>query len=469
MCTPNTRRLWPALSAVLSVGLGALASADASPEPNTRWRVDRALPVPAWLHFGLEHRLRFEHLEDEFRTPTRENSSALSMRTLLSAELRFESVVIGAEMQDSRVYASETTPLNTTHGNAVELLQGYASLRRNGVFASGDTTWLTVGRFTVDAGSRRLVARNEYRNTINGFTGIDAQWSSADDHAMRAFAALPVMRRPAEEAELRDNLVVFDRENANALFWGVFFTSAPFAAQLRLEAYLFGLHERDGRDAPSADRQLATPGVRLLRPAADGEFDFQLELMLQLGRSRASTRANDTVDLEHRAGALHASVGYRLKAAWNPRFIVLYDFASGDGDPKDGTNARFDTLFGARRFDFGPTGLYGPLGRSNISSPGLRVELSPHVTLNGFVAYRLVWLASATDAWTAAGLRDESGLSGQHLGQQLEGRLRWNVLTDNLAFEVGAAYFVRGAFATDAQGGDNTNPVFIYSQLTGKI
>ncbi len=191
--------------------------------------------------------------------------------------------------------------------------------------------------------------------------------------------------------------------------------------------------------------------------------------MLQLGTSRASKKATDTTDLTHRAASVHASGGYRLDVAWSPRLALQYDFASGDGDPGDERNGRFDPLFGARRFELGPTGIFGAFARSNISSPGLRVEVAPHKKVDAFAGYRLYWLASARDEWTTAKLVDPSGSSGTFVGHQLEARVRWNVLPKNLSFEVGGAYLIRGEFATDAPLARSASPVFFYSQVTGTI
>jgi hypothetical protein len=391
------------------------------------------------------------------------------MRTLLSAELRFLPLVVGVELEDSRIWASGTTPLNTTLVDPLELLQGYVGLRGENVLARGDAASLTAGRMTLDLGSRRLVARNEFRNTINAFTGLDLQWTSPARDVLRAFAVMPIVRLPSDPKGLSDHRIELDRENVDALFWAAFFQSRPLAAQVTVEAYVLGLHERDSSIAPSSNRRLSTPGVRVLRPPTPGELDFQLEVMGQFGRSRASAAATDTTDLDHLAFSLHASSGFRFDVPWGPRLVLQYDHATGDSSPGNGANNRFDPLFGARRFEFGPTGLYGAIARSNVSSPGVRFEVQPYRTVDAFAAYRLVWLASARDAWTTAALRDPTGEAGSFVGQQVEARVRWNVLPRNLSFDLGGAVFVRGEFAKHAPNGKEAPPVYVYSQVTGTI
>ncbi len=443
---------------------GAKAGAD----PGKSWRAHDALGLP-WLRFGLEHRSRFEHLENDFRSSNPGDATAVSLRTLLSAELRFLSFVVGAELQDSRAWAAEGTPLNTTIVNPVEILQAHGGLRAESAFTRGDTLSITAGRFTLDIGSRRLVARNEFRNTINAFTGLDLQWASPERGALRFFFVVPVVRLPSEAAELAEGRIELDRENTAAVLWGAFFQSPPLAAKVVIEAYVLGLHERDGELAPSANRRLVTPGVRVLRAPAPGRFDFQLEVMGQLGRSRAGAAVSDVADLDHLAFSFHASGGYRFDVPWSPRVVLQLDHASGDRDPRDGTNGRFDPLFGARRFELGPTGLYGAFAWSNLGSPGLRVELQPHRTVDAFAAYRPFWLASARDAWTTAGLRDASGKSGRFVGQQIEGRVRWHAFPGNLALDLGGALLFRGDFAPPGSGADKQPSAFVYTQLTATL
>lgn len=449
-------------------GAVVLATVAAGAEP-TPWRAQQALGAPSWLRLGLEHRARVERLSPDFRAGARDGVTALSLRTLLSAEARSSALSAGVELADSRAFASRDDALNPTVVDPLDVLQVYAGVRGAGVLVDGDRASVKVGRFTIDLGSRRLVARNDFRNTINSFTGVDLQWTSPGGHTLRALAVSPVVRRPSTSAALADAELARDRENGGALLWAVHFGSAPLGARLRLESYVVGLHERDTTDVPSSNRRLVTPAVRVLLPPSVGAVDAQVEAMAQLGTSRASTGARDVRELRHRAAAVHASLGTLLDAPWRPRGAVLLDAATGDDDPADGTNGRFDPLFAARRFDFGPTGFYGALARSNLVSPGARLEVAPVPGVEGVVTYRAAWLASSRDAWTTSGLRDRAGASGSFVGHQVDARARWLALPGNVALEVGGAVLVRGRFTREAPGAPSGDPVYLYAQAVGTL
>jgi len=428
--------------------------------------VRAALGASAWLRGGVESRLRIEHLANDFRAGATGDARALSLRTSLAAEATWRSLVVGVEVLDARAWATDNTAVNNTLVNPVDVLQAYLGLRRADVFQRGDVATLSIGRFTMNVGNRRLIARNEFRNTINNFTGVHATWRGASGRWGRAFVVLPVLRLPEGSAALRDNDPALDHTNTHALLWGLLWGAPVSQVDAALEAYVFGLHEGDGPDTPSSNRQLATAGLRLLRAPRPGRLDLEAELSVQVGRSRATTRPEDVRDLDHRAAAIHLAVGYTLPTAWPLRASLFYDQGSGDGSPDDGVQGRFDTLFGARRFELTPTGLFGALARSNLRSPGVRVEVVPARRLDGFVTWRPAWLAAARDAWTSAGLRDRTGASGTFVGHHLETRARWQVLPGNLAVEVGAACLVRGAFARNAPGGNEATSVLVYAQVT---
>jgi hypothetical protein len=187
---------------------------------------------------------------------------------------------------------------------------------------------------------------------------------------------------------------------------------------------------------------------------------------VQFGESRSTILTNFT-DLDHSAYFIHGELGYSWDHPRNPRLLVQYDYASGDEDPFDGNNERFDTLYGARRFDFGPTGIYGPFARANISSIGLRFLFKPKADMTSFVAYRGYWLASDKDAWVTTVVRDRRGETDRYLGSQIEVRFRWELRPGNIQLETGLAHLFTGDFMEDAPNttshGDST---YFYSQVS---
>ena len=445
--------------ALLVCGPASLAEAS-----DGAWLLGEAVGLPQGLTFEATHRWRFEYLSDEFRAGREGHENLTLVRTTAHAHWQvFESLGVGAELADSRAWANRRqVRLSTGLVNTAALLRAYAELSKDGVLdgrlrAQG-------GRMTMDVGDRRLVARNRFRNTINNFTGIDVEWMGPGGSVARGFYTLPVQRYPVQQDDLRDADYGWDQETFDLQFWGLH-GNRPIGA-LGLDAtelFFYGLHERDRHRLPSRNRQIYTTGFRVKRDPAPGAFDFELESVIQFGQSRASTTT--TEDLDHLAHFHHAELGYHFDAPCAPRLALQYDYASGDDDQSDGRNNRFDTLFGAGRFDFGPTSLYGAFARSNINSPGLRFQLKPLAWISAFAAYRAFWLASKNDFWTTAGLIDLTGDTNGFVGHQVEARLRLDVLPGNLRLEGGVAHLFRGDFARNATGAvDEGDPTYFYVQ-----
>ncbi len=93
---------------------------------------------------------------------------------------------------------------------------------------------------------------------------------------------------------------------------------------------------------------------------------------------------------------------------------VEFDYASGDSPGAD--YQRFDTLFGMRRADLAPSGIYNAIGRANLQSLGVRLEATPSARLEVMGTYRVLWAADRTDSFSTTGIRDASGAAGRHRG-----------------------------------------------------
>jgi len=439
----------------------------AAAEISNPWRISKAAGFPRWLDVGGTHRIRYETLDGQFRAGRTGGDQMLALRTTLRVDFKHDWLGATAEMMDSRQELADTgTPIDTSMVNTLELIQAYGSLRLDGPFLDESKSEIRLGRQTLDLGSRRLVARNSYRNTVNAFTGAHWEWRAKEGPTIQGFYFLPQNRLPSDAASLLENRTRYDEEWFDLQFWGLHSQWGGLPLGGVGEAYYFGLNERDAVGFATRDRNLHTPGLRFYRPRAKGRWDWDFESAAQFGSARGSAAAADTDDLDHLAHFHHAELGRTFEAPWSPRLAALFDYASGDESGADGRSNRFDTLFGARRFDHGPTGVYGAFARSNIESPGVSLGVRPVGGVELELKHRLYWLASKKDAWTASGLRDAAGRSGSFVGHQLEASARWDLLPGNLRLEIGGAHLFAGGFidrAPNATGqGDST---FAYASM----
>ncbi|MFW6413644.1 MAG: alginate export family protein [Oceanicaulis sp.] len=400
--------------------------------------------------FSLEGevRARYETLDGQFRAGRGGGDQLLAFRSLLHGRADFGPVTFGVELQDSRAYLDDSgTPLSSSFVNAFDLLQAYADIDAPTPFADGSGT-LTLGRQTVSIGSKRQIERVSYANVITAYTGAHYQ-ARAEGRAFHALAVVPI-DRPGDRAAIDENDIEADREQWNRLIWGAHYRHR-IAGATWLEGFAYGLSERDSARFPTPNRQYVTPGVRAYRAPSVGEIDFDLEAAVRFGSRRASSAPGETPDLDVFASMAVGHVGYTFDTPWRLRLAGEYYYASGDDDPDDNEFGQYERLFGGRRTDLNNTSLHGPFTPANLSAPAFRLSGRPSERSDFWLRASAPSLASETDSWIVARLRDPAGQSGRFLGYALDGRVRHRPVT-GVELEAGASALVFDGFAEKVAG-----------------
>ncbi|WP_404367803.1 alginate export family protein [Sphingomonas sp. MMS24-J45] len=363
----NRHRWVPHLGVIGLLCMASIAPAcakDAKPGP-----LLKAVGAPAGLELRGSARSRVEAIDGQFR-PNRATSDLFwSARTTLFAAYKRGPVRVGGELIDARGYGERA---NSSAGSgeidALELSQAFVSIDLGDRLGHNTKAVLTGGRFTLDIGSSRLVGRADFPNTVNSYTGVNLDLTRPGKDRIFAFWAMPQTRLPADSAAIHNNAIQWDRESSALQLFGASYLRLQVRPGVSGEIYGYRLAEHDSPDAATRDRGLVTLGARLFRAPGTG-FDYDAEAAYQFGTARATSAASDLADLRVSASFAHAELGRSFKGRWALRVSLHFDYASGDRG-KPGEYGRFDPLFGMRRADLGPTGLYGPLGRSNIVSVG---------------------------------------------------------------------------------------------------
>jgi Alginate export len=417
------------------------------------------IPAPAMAvdgaeagHFEWSGSLRFrqEVLQDSFRPYPLFNrdQSLFSSRGLLALQWHQGALRLGAEVQDSRAWGARNHDyLTTGEVNALEPVQFYMGWDWSEPFGKGSKASVQAGRFTMNIGSRRLVAADDYRNTTNGYTGMRADFTLASRTQLTAYYTLPQFRRPFSPASLRDNDVKLDKESGYLQLWGVLLSRKDLFDNVSGDVGYVGAVDKDSPSLPTRDRRLHSLTARLYRDPKPGVPDFEIEGISQFGRAHSSVLPNAPWQ-DVAASAAHAQAGYLFTAKWKPRIALEYAFASGDGPgARDG---RFDTLFGMRRVEFGPSGIFAAVGRTNVEALSLRLEATPSPRLDGYLVFRTLWAASGTDFFSTTGVRDPSGQSGTFAGHTLETSVRYWVLPKSLRMDFYGVWLIKRDLLRDA-------------------
>jgi hypothetical protein len=426
---------------------------------------------PGSLELGGTQRTRYETLDGQFRAGLDATDRALALQTSLTFDWRRADLQVFGEIMDARVALDDPgSYLSASQTNTLEPVQAYVAWRRTSSATPGRESTLRAGRMTLDVGKRRLLARSRFRNTVDSFAGIDFEWLDADGRAARAFYLKPMNTLPGDDPALLDDDFELDRGMRRNELLGAYYRLAPFADDSTAELYAFEHRLRPTAD-PLFEADMAvdhlTVGSRLYRAAEPGRLNFELEAAVQRGSSGGLSAGIERTDLEHRAHFVHFEVGYELAAPASPNIVFQYDLASGDEDPDDARNERFDTLYGDRSFEYGPTGLYGTIARANLRSPGVRLTFRAHARLRCVVAYRRVRLDEPRDEWAGSDYRDPTGASGSSVGRHLEASVAWEAIDDRLQVDAGVARLAAGSFLARVAGPEfNGSPRYFYLGAT---
>ncbi len=454
--------------AVLALGVGAAEAQTAPQGEPAPWRLGQTLNLPEGVRITGSIRGRYEALGNPFVAGRTEDDEFLGLQSVLDveADVGGTGLTVGGELLDSRFIAGNETGGAATEIDTLEPSQLYLAWRPHDFLMKGAKLDLTLGRFTMDIGSRRLIARANYRSILSSFDGARAVWTSPDKLAVTLAYTAPVAREPSDAASSIDNEVALNQTLDNTRF-SVAQVDSPLPLGMRGDLYVMDLDEDDSSDVATRNRQLTTYGIHLRKPAAPDQFDFEIELAHQTGSVRATTSAADVTPLDHNAQMAHLETGYSLNAPWSPRIALQYDFATGDKSPSDADSERFDPLFGDRAFEFGPTSIYGLVLRSNLSSPAIRIEVKPDNASDAYVSLRHLRIDAARDSFANTAVRDVTGASGSEVGLQVEGRYRRWLVKDSLRLSVGAATLFQGDFMKRAPNATGRgNPVYGFTELT---
>ena len=429
---------------VLAATLLPAPSASAQERPPAEGGAKTAPALPSWIELHAEERIRYETLDERYRPTEVGGDQQLDFRTRFQIRLAARNFWLYSETQDSRIALDDSaSTVNTNHELGTKELQLYAGVNWKDLGRRKLSFQVEGGRLTRDWGARRLFARNVYRNTTSPFDGVLARvggkaWS------LQALVSRPVYYTyPDMERDHR-----FDSE----LFGGLYFTTTA-RRPVSGDAYMMVLS--DGSSVPLAmRRRFDTPGFRVFGQfGPDRRVEYEVETAAQFGTLGPLT---------HRAWFNHSQVGYTWPAArFRPRLLAMWDYASGDRDPTDGKSGAFDALFGDRRAELGPIGIYGIVSRTNLNSPAVHLFVRPAAVADFSVQLRGVWLAEARDRWRPANLFDPTGRSGTHAGTQTDFRLRYRI-GRHFEFDGGVTLFNEGAFVRALKPSPNGRATFVY-------
>ncbi len=398
-----------------------------------------------WLEVGLEHRTRYEWRNNDVRRVEggEDNPIFLRHRAWIGVKDILDPFRFGVEFQDSRVVNNKHVPTDQER-NEYDLINAYGELHFKKGLGADDRGQdrpirFRVGRMAYETTDRRFIARNEWRNTTNSFEGFRLNLGrETNDWELDLFGLQPVRRLQTR----------FDQANEHLWFFGAIGHWRKWSDIITLQPYYMGQKQAADPSGFTAtnrlDREIHMPGFRAYGKVGN-LFDFDVSYNHQLGYNGP---------LRQDAQGYTVELGRTFVHPWKPRVMGFYGYASGDRDPNDGVDNRFDRFFGFAR----PWSADHYVVYENLKAPKIRLDVQPTAKLGFEVTYAWYWLASSRDRMfdilngnisntvqDPGFNRDRTGQSGDFGGHAFEGRIRYQV-TPKINTVLGYTHFTAGEF-----------------------
>lgn len=393
------------------------------------------------VDFSGSYRVRYEALNNPIfptSAESREQSNQrISTRIIFKTTLNYNNVSATLDIRDSRAFLDENDPtLGSNQVNTLEPVQLFVSYKPESIEGINA---IKFGRMELDYGSRRLLAKAIYRNATNSYDGLVVE-GEFNDWLVNGVYLLPVSRFPNDRDSIDANSRGIDKSFSERKFFG-FYAQSP-SKNTRIQSYW--LKEKDSADLATRNRDLYTLSLDYTKPLGQG-WKVNAEIIGQIGSAHESASPNDVDEKDVRAYMLFGYVGKQITD--NTFLRAEVDYISGDNDNTDNTISDFDSLYGVRRFDFGPTDVYQGFQRRNLKTFGLRSVSKPTRQHNIMLGYKAYWYQKAPEAVDS------------FIGHQVEARWRY-WLYPELRLSLGGAYLFKGEGFERGDYSDNSAFLF---------
>lgn len=328
----------------------------------------------------------------DFRANTPENGNDfLLLRTRF--HLGYSPVdwlTVFGEGQNSSSSADKRNP-NPQSDGPVDLHQGYLLLGGTKDLPIS----LKVGRQELSYGDERLIGAFDWDNIGRVFDGAKLRYEQSS-FWVDAFVSRVVVPNDNE----------FDQPNWDDWFSGVYASTRALVPKTELQLYF--LADNASANSPkrvttaakgNSPRDIYTIGTRFQTlPGQLHAWDLNGEFAGQFGDFEYAPGTPGVINgqrLSQLAYATHVEGGYTFDVQdLKPRFALGFDYASGDGDPKDQDHNTFVNLYPTNHKFYGAMDF---LSWQNLLDPYLKASIVPVKGLSVALTYNVFWLANTGD------------------------------------------------------------------------